>query len=607
MNRVLSLVVFLLIFLLHSVFCVPVRHVNPEIIEEEPLGEGIILFYAGVFDYLILGNYSAVLNATKMFKYVYIPSRLRYVVNRTIELLKDISKYLNNCSKEIELAEKYIDVGDVAEARKHIYCAKMSLYKANRTLGEVREALLEFCRRGRFSFAIFSEKIDVLASKIVEFRSKINYIEYRIMFSRIPQKTFLTMFPYVYSVRVGSTLKIHGYLVAEEDGRLSYRMIRIYVNRSLVASVLTDDKGCYNVSISIPYVYGQFIEIKAVYNPVGEDKGKYTYSEVSRIVLLDYVKPELYVEVPSAVYPCSLLTVKGRVYVEGKPLTFHEIRVIFKGYCEYKCYTDNDGFFEIYWIVPGNVSKSVYVVVLSEAKGIIGPAKFVYKVIVLRLVPYIDVRYSPIVLSGLSIPFKVIAVFNENVVNGSYCVKAFNVKYIFNSSVFEVNVPWDIQTGHYIIEIKFKPDDPLYAESCVKVKIIVINSYTLFLGIVFLSLVLIKIRGFSRTFPAGERSEKLFIKRVVAKRRKVKLKGAILFYWKAVLLIEKITGFRMKRSFTMREYLEGVKTRIKDKKLFSLFYVLTLIAEEYLYGLRKMNRRALSIYRKVKRCMRGLK
>ena len=190
--------------------------------------------------------------------------------------------------------------------------------------------------------------------------------------SRLLNKTVLELTSVSDGVRVGELVFIRGKLSTVDGVGLS-REVGFYIDGVYIGKAVSDADGGFYVGFPAPEVYGGFVDVWAEYWPSGGDRDRFTptRSEV-RSVRVDYLVPEIVLDVPEAVYPGRGFNVSGVVSYDGVPV--EGVGVWFSDGGVLRARSGEGGVFSFTRVVPGNATGYGFRVGV-ESDGVYGPGR----------------------------------------------------------------------------------------------------------------------------------------------------------------------------------------------------------------------------------------
>jgi len=574
------------------------RHTNPsELQGENPSPIQLVTLYGLVINLAFSEKFNESMHTLYDVLKVYAPSNIKYVIERFNELLNQEITLLNKTKTHIILAAKEIDLGYLIEAKKNVDEGWTSLAKAVLTRDELQKAVLELSRSISPLMSRLSTELVKLEELSGKYSKELSMLDARI--SELQQakisntRMFLDVFPR--KAWVGSNVQIDGFLETEDGEPLINRYVTIYVENVPVKRITTDGSGRLTGLVELPYLYTPRVFIHAAYIPEGDDVGRYRAAASERIAIeLIYVTPVIDAKLyPQRALPLDKVSIQGRVYTDGKHMPSN---VLLEAFGQKKAVKlAGDGSFQDYLSVPPWAGDGPhYIRVYTQAEDVVAPSEKSLNLIVYRLSPEIELNVPSIILAGSSaqIKGKLSLPLNSNISIGSFRILVESS--LGHSSTYtdehggftvDISVPLTASTSYYQVKVMAYSDDPRFENLSAVENVLAINLIPLSIpvaGFIFLSVWAVsRFRGVDRV-SASEKAEN------EAKAEKeayavTDIEDIPSAYMYCVRLLENRTGIRMKRSDTIREYLNKVSNRLSEGERV-LFQELSLATEAYLYG-----------------------
>lgn len=567
------------------------RHVDPNAEPSRlPLSNFFTLLVLNPFSTILRGNFSGVSEDLKVLELAYVPSGLRFIIERFKRLINDVANHLYRAVNLMDEAEALIDAGRASDARFLLNEASIEIAQANATCRELKLASEEMARS-------FGLPIDKIRLRLIELNQLIEELRLRLLnlFDRIEHQanlieTLLLINVEPKTVWTGGRITVEGTLLARGNP-LSERSVIILVDGRRIAENLTSRDGSFRADIKLPYIYKPEISVRAKYEPKGVDAEIYspTISDAIDVSLL-YIEPRIFIEPIEKVLPGKTFTLRGRVQSTSPPPYFN-VKVLWIG-MDREVNLLEDGRFETMLYVPGDVLDGAYQLKVSvPAMGVFAPASASISVIVERL---------PIDLT-LNVPGLMIAGFSHHL-TGSFRSKSeqlsANVKVYFAGREYaassdgdftvQLNLPITLLSGHYVCRVRVTPVNAWYKEYAYDASILVINPLTVLTPTT--ALIYLAIKVFSRR--ASTATKSVFVEETEERLMEThegetylvadRFRQIMDAYWEAVKVVSDATGVDMKPYMTMREYLAVTAPKLGSSSQY--FEMLTLAAERALYS-----------------------
>ncbi len=572
------------------------RHVNPtSVTVESPYPGSLFLLYSGIFTSLYMESWDTAIQAIREAALIEAPPELQFIISRFNDLLNEVSEDLKDVKARMETASNLIYWARFEEAENELDIARLSLTKANITVGELEASATQLSSMLHVTPQPLMEGISNLKALISQYHDELLLLLTKLLGYSLnpPTETQLTLNIENLTVQLGSNLTLKGELTTVDGEPLPSREIKIYLNDAQIGNSYTMSNGTYILNFKMPFIYRGSVKIYSAYRPKGDDYGKYTPATSKTVeVRLLYEKPVLEVEAPTSVYPTFNLNLTGRLKLNEAPLPNFNIKVWWLGSLK-SLKTDTQGRYQTFLEVPPEVPSGYKEIkVESSPQGEIGPAYKTVKVKVVRSPIQTTINFPNIAFTGLKM-----------VVSGSVSMNGVPLKDCSvgvrvgewissaktgNDGTFtaEVAVPLLAPTSQYELIIRIKPKEAWIETKVQKERILLINLIgisavpAIFGGVTFLTAKRMGWIGRERKKP----SKKVEVYTAAEKEieRKFEPRGIPSIYLRAVTAVSNFTGIPSTPQLTIREYLSLVKPTLK--KAYKPFEKLSLDYEAWLYA-----------------------
>lgn len=566
------------------------RHVNPASeVEQRPLPSFMVLLYLSTLDGIIRGDYKAVAEGLRALNSAYIPEGLRFIAIRFHSLLNTTWNLVSEIRSLLDEAETLISLGRSVDAKPLLREALIKYEQARSIYVELELALQELTRSLGLPAGELSKKIEELGRVIEELYSRLMRLLEIADLQQQLKDTFLVIDVEPKYVWTGGSIEVRGKLYAIDEGTLSSKLVKVYIDGVELAKVETREDGLFIVEIDLPYIYRPTVTVQARYVPQGVDSQLYKPTVSNEVVVrLLYIQPKIRFEVVGEALPGKLLTVNGRVESEA-PLPYDRVTISWIG----SSLTANlvEDSFSLKLRVPEDVAEGKYpLTVKASASGVYAPAQETVYVDIIRIPLEVKLQIPSIMMAGLPSILRGKVLYQGEAFDVSVKVVIFTQTCTATSSgefSFEVVPPPTTLTGYQVCEVYVSPAIPWYREVHFKEEVLVINPLMLTFTLGLVAALAIRLsRG------RGGIEQKLELPPEV-EEVKPKILGREWFatselewlvdmYWQAVVIVTKLTGVDMKPSMTMREYMAIVSSKLGNLR--SNFETLTLVAEKALYA-----------------------
>lgn len=566
---------------------IPPRHVDPISAPEESSPLGFIEALSLISSYAQLDIERAgelVGNVTQ----APVPSSLRTLINRSIELYNQTLAYLGVANASISEAEDLVSRRGYREAEEYLAQALGNITAANRSLDAMRDILNTLSRVPQIS-----QKVDQIYRSIIELieslSSRITALNKTIAGLKNITPTEITISVSPNRVWIGGDIEISGSLRDWIGNPLPGRRVTIYIVpiisntsidrlaltmwgiRNYSINITTDTYGLYRARVKVNQ-YVETISIYSEYVPSGMDIGRYSYSRSESInVSIDYVKQILSVKINSTrVKPGEYLWIEAEALMGGNisiytPFTKNPISIIDRGVTAIR--------------IPQNASEGVYSIrVYTMPRGLVGPAMWGVNITVYKASNYVVADAPRYVFTGISYSIGVITSAPSRI--AAYGPPGVSVR-AYSGGV-ELYVPHSYLYQEVEITIIADPIDPGYKQGALALKIAVYNTiYTSILAALsMLAIALLIVRA---TRSSRATIESRSVEAIEPPPRSIVYRQPSGPIGLVHMILERISGARFEASYTYREYLASLRGRLGGEVM-AFVEKLYMLLERLAYG-----------------------
>ncbi len=571
----------------------PPRHVDPaELAPEKPFPAQLLLLYRSVIEAAVAENYTKAAGTLEEAFRVYAPENLRYIIERFSELLRQEISDLNESRIEMELAERFIELGYIEESRERIDNALSMLARAILTKGELDVSVKELIQTIGPQLSQLPRDLESLEELIRRYSLRLSELERMVLElkRRGVRNTTLTLIVTPMEAWVGSKVMVQGVLRTENGEAMAGRMVEIHVGDVYSTVLETDAEGIFKGYVMIPYIYAPSIMIQASYVPKGPDAGRFRASESRKVaVSLLYVTPVIEARLSEAeALPLSEVKVEGYVstWDMGQPRS-----IMLEAFGAREKLPLVDGRFRHVVTVPPEASEGThYIRLWTESIGVLAPSSTVIALQVYRLKAKLELDLPSHVLAGSSL--KVVGRLSTDLgepISGSKIVveglgESLTV-YTDESGYFtaDLRIPLTVGTSSQGVSVTAYPADPRYGITRESRSIIVINLVPIMIPLS--AFLLLSWSLLSRLRPWGEYRRKTTPPTVGLETppKPTAITDIPSAYMYSVNVIERSTGVRMRPSHTIREFYSKAAPLLGEVPR-KLFREISSMAEEHIYG-----------------------
>jgi hypothetical protein len=571
------------------------RHVDPaQLALENPYPLQLFELYSQIYGQIAASDYAGARQLLASAEDVEAPAN-------TLKLLSQYNLLLGSVIGELNQTE-----GGLAEAFEHLRwlreaLAEESLIASNRQLKTSNGTALDLGSASRSLASVLSYSpgrllegvdglnrlIDELNSRVLEGFEEVELI--KAMRLGGLEETFLEITVSDARPRVGSVTRVTGSLVGSSGIGIGGKVVRLYLEGSLVGDVETDQGGEFDYYLTVPYRYVESLRLRAEYWPGAGDRGLYIPS-VSNTVYLSpvYSTPLLAVEAPGVIYPGRGFQLRGAVSHLSSPLGGVTISVRYLG-STHSVVSGLDGDFTVNMHTPDAANVGVtQITVSSSAQGSIGPASTVHRVQVFRMPLEITVEEPLLVFSGRD------AVITGDVKSCGASLQGCSVRIKMGENVFEASSDENgefslscstgilAQSMRQSFEVAATPLEPWIRAETLSSEFILVNTVVA-VALPFLVFAAALRRRAPQPLAGSLMQQQVPVTAPVVYPARPGLSG---LYLRAVELVGRVTGAHLHPSNTIREYLRAVRPGLAGS-VYSLFEGISGLYERWFYGGKK--------------------
>ena len=565
-------------------------HVNPDAEASRlPPPKLLILLVLNPFAAMLRGNFSGVPVELSVLESAYIPSGLRFIVDRFTRLMNDVAGHLDRADNLMDGAEALIEVGRGLEAKPMLAEASGEIALANTTYRELRLASEELARAFSLPRGDIYMKLSDLGHLIEAMNLRLLGLLDRIERQRALTETFISIDVEPKTVWTGGKISVEGRLSEAYGKPLPGRRVAILFGGSRIYEASTSWDGSFKAEVNLPYIYKRTVTVQAKYTPTGEDAEAYkpSISDAVEVSLL-YIEPKVIVEPVGWVLPGRAFTVRGSVH-STSPLPYSSVKVSWvSGVSDVEL--REDGSFEVELNTPGDLPDGEYAIrVNAPASGVFAPAEASLTVKVERIPVDVTLSLPSFAIAGLSAQVSGSYRAGGERFNATVRVYLAGQEYAVESNgEFEIQLsfPLTLLSGCQTCKVHVAPSTPWFSEAALEGSIPVVNPLTLLASTGALIALAAKVFG-------GRAAESALGAAAEVKREEApgmaeanfapeEFRWLVDLYWEAVRLVSEMTGAVMEPHMTMREFLSAAGPKLS--KLYWCLETLTSAAERVLYS-----------------------
>lgn len=616
-----------------------IPHEDPSKVEETMSPLWLLTWYGDVLTLMADRDYAGASRLLDAMSLIYLPERLRYIIERFNSLLNLLTVKFNETETLLAEASSLLEAYRLEEARAKIVEASISLGRANITLTELSMALEELSRRMGVHAAPAGSRVREAYERLRSLTSMLRDLWERYLtllrslvrrltlitgelveglvapvgnwtMPKPLRQTSLSLSLNQTEAWVGEVVEAYGNLTSEGEP-LPGRRIMVLLGNSVVSISKTDEMGVFRAAVRVPYVYTQRQEVKAVYMPEGGDLGVYKPCESKPMILhVLFLRVRLEVEHPVKAYPGTYIHVQGLAVADGLPVERLRVKASLAGE-ETSSTTGLDGRFNLSLKIPAGLEAGVYrLTVESHPMGVYAPGRYVGAVKVAKARLSLTVKVPGFLMIPGTLPVSgrveselrlearpIIYISLAGVVNRTETSRDG----LFNCSLRIDSL--SLISGFYQLTVRAEPRKPWNAGAIYKASILVLNPANIALALAalaFTATLALKSIRYLKGRPIKPMSEKpVFEKPTLMETTPVAAAHVSEGGWASVLenylaclnALAGSLGFKPEPSETLREFMLRVRPSLGG--LSKLFEELTLITETALYSAAKPTSEAI--------------
>ncbi len=589
-------ILVMLIIVADMALAIP-RHVNPETVQEDIYAPVFLLLYTEILDFLAREDFNQTYAIIERSYAASIPPTIKYLYQRTLDIIKNITTLLNETKVEISLASKYLDNGFYGKALAHVEYAEEKLLLVKVKIKRLKEASLELSRVIHIPVKPLEDRIAALVSLTARYEEEIDLIK-EVATSITKERTKITIWVNTTQCSPGDYVLVEGVLATESGEPLVNQEVVIYGNGMVLGRARTLLLGNFYKAVRIPEIYVPQLKLYAAFRPPKYSEYTACMSQPINISLI-YRRLFITAKCDKQALIGGSFRVQGNVTLDGEPVKWS---VIVKWLDEtYSLETNATGFFTVTLAVPKYIDEGTYtVLVRAPGGGGVAPASTSLYVYLSKLIPSINITEVPLIALGaitlrgvvdLGIPW------NASIPVEIYTVDVNVTVYTDPDGFFEATLfpPIYSLSGYKDVHIRVTASEQHVEEREEVVSVLYLNPVTLIAIAIILLIVMPKHVATPRktTLQAPEPEEPATVP--ISYSRLIK---RVLFHelwWRIAGYAERVTGRKVEPWHTLREYTSMVYRSLG--RLGELFWKICVMAEIQLYSPRKPEK---TLYEKVK-------
>jgi len=587
-----------------------IPHEDPSKVKEVLNPLWLLTYYGDILSLMTSRDYASALTLINTMGLTYLPSNVKYVVERFNSLLTTLAEKLNQTEALLTQASALLNAYRLTEAKTRLEEASITLGSANITLIELEQALSELASRVGVFASPAGSKVRESYNKLMALMVKLKtlWMKYLELLKSLREEatefealkleeTRLDIWLRQTEAWVGETVEVYGVLTSG-GAYLPGRMVSILLGDSMASTAFTNDSGAFTAELKIPYIYVSNLTVKAVYSPQGEDARIYRPCESREIsIRILFYRVELKVGYPSKVYPGKSFQVEGYASTDtGEPVYGLTVKASLAETVKFTS-TSSNGYFKLNVKVDPRLHIGVYrLTVESSPMGVYAPGRYVGSLEVVKAKLKLIVSAPSVIVIPSKVQIKGEASSELEVVKGIIVTATLadlsNATRSDNGSFnVSLGIPASLMlSGVYTLTVRVEPEDPWNQAATYTMNVLILNPINAFLALIasipIVLVVLKSVKTRKRITEAFEaREAELKVTPTLVKPTLV-LEGGwapvLNCYLKALDAVSKALKLNQEPSETLREFLNRVKPMLKDLTVY--FRELTVMAELALYS-----------------------
>jgi hypothetical protein len=589
-------------------------HEDPAVASEEMDAYFFLTHYTSILTLISTKDYADANKLIEQLRFVYIPEDLKYIIHRYNNLTSELAETLERLDKLLSSASTLIYQYRLQEAHEKLSEASILLGKAEILLGDIEEATVAISNRIGVFAAPAESKVREAYERIQSVLQKLRELENEYLkllksiketASNIEEEglkpTEVTLTLNTTKVTVGGSIEASGNLKSNGED-LPNRSVTLLLDREPVLAATTGLDGSYHAVIKLPYKYVHTMTVKALYTPVGDDRGVYLASESPPAsISIMFYESRLEAVAPDVAHPGLPITVGGKATSEdGTPLGGRQVKMLLDGAFLAEAETNVQGVFETEVTLSPMVQAGQHTLtVMVEPHGVYAGASQDKILNVLKITPEINIRAPSFLIlpAGMHVEGEVrssLGPLEEATVTLELAGSSAFVK-TSQDGRFNVTMEMPLNlllAGFQELKVGVEPAEPWHAPVQARIRVFIVNPANIGVAsAAFISLGAVIYTKLAKAKPRRKQvpevtptlREAMFASTLKPEVRFEGVMGKVLeAYFKAMRTIETRTGISMKPHMTLREFLWEAKPKLNG--VADAFADLTVLAERTLYS-----------------------
>ncbi len=584
-------ILFLFGFLFASVYystsytSVYPRQVNPAQVQVQPSIEAIVQYYGILKASISSENFSAALQAINLTGFISIPENIRFTFDRFNQLYSQAISELNQSKVYLQNAYSLYSSGRLSDSSSYLSLARIQLSLANITVQQLDQASVQISSSLAIPEPQLFQNTAALNQLIQKYLNEINSLQQSIARATNLTPTMITLNSSANYAVIGSKINFFGSLYAN-DSPLAGRNVTIFVNDERLVQAVTSQKGIYNITATIPYIYSKQVYVYASFLPAGNDSLIYSPSSAMLAIKLNYTVPDLKVYTGQLAFPGKELNISGTLSAQNALSGYTVMLYAFGNSVSVK--TGNNGSFLASIIVPpSELLGEQLIMVTSLPNSTIASSSALLRVNVTQQDTTLNLHAPSFVISGLYYEFNGSAysdghpVSNATVELSSPQGSASAIT--DNNGSFTVMFRPSLLSGisYSDIAVSIFPYQPWISHLSEQSSIFVFNPVALLAPLLAGIVLYMSIRrkeDKAKAIASNAIHEVSVSKKEISKEKEKA--GIVQIYMRAVNKMSQATGEKLEAYMTMSEFL----ARVRGARNYESFKELTEITESAVYG-----------------------
>ncbi len=388
-------------------------HEDPSITKSTLDAYSFLEEYAAIFALMANQQFKNASQISEKLSHMTVPQELSYIINRYNNITQQLITTLNDLQTTLDTTASLLDQNRLNEAEQTLDHAGVLVAKAQILINDLKDATATLSQRmGVFATAAGSRTqqaynqlqsmIEKLSALIERYYSLLQQAIQRAeeIKTQNLDATTLTLALDRTKCYVGDTITVSGKLTSKGT-TLGNREIKLFIDKTQVATTKTSSNGNYYTTIKVPYKYVDSIRVNTTYSPEGNDKNRYLAALSPTITLqLIFYKTSLEISSPDVAYPGLPLTITGKVTdPNGTALTERKVNILIDDTKETQVKTDKNGTFTTKFTINTQITLGKHILTVTvDPQGSYASATRQKTITMQKMATYLQVNAPTFIL-----------------------------------------------------------------------------------------------------------------------------------------------------------------------------------------------------------------